>query len=785
MTTTGEIKVITQPPGYLGEPTPEEWINLRMNKPTHLCVNNGDNWCGIVMNPKVFFTSIVIIWTFIIWAMTDPDGARDATGKMDGWITKQLGWVYVCGINIFFVLSMYLVVSKYGDLRLAKNQNEKPDFTYATWFSMLFSAGIGIGLFFWGVGEPVLHYGWPSRYTHNYMQECTDDNTATSCFTVESRHARAMWGMNIAWYHWGFAASSCYVVVGLPIAYYHYRYGKDLTMRTALWPLLGNRINGWMGDASEVLAIIGTMYGVCTSLGLGVQQLAAGFQRMNPDIENEPGKSTQLYIIWGVTVIATISVMAGLERGIRRISEVTFILGIFILGMLFFMDNVWFILEYFIEEVGFHINHLFELSFAAQAFELWMPSASTDLINTGGFDWAYDWLTLDYWAGNWSIFYWAWWVSWAPFVGLFIARISKGRTVREFILGNMFVPTVLTCIWFSVFGGAGLNHQIKAENAGLTCADCYEPYGNFTHGTYQNGCQLLICRGWFVEEMMFDMLEMYPLRDFMVFISTLCMALYFVTSSDSASTVIDSMASNGLAEGPIWQRVFWAITEGATAHAVLQSGGRDALKALRSISIIAAFPFCILMIAMAYTFVRFLKAENDPEFQKKIKDKREWNINIFDASAQVVVNTLTVGATGVCGEFGETATALFAGPILQNRARSKVGSSNIFWLVLFVVSYILLLVFTICTLAHWRGAIAMTAISWVFYISVGTANRMLIREKLNIAGTCLGDTCTFMWCGPFAVFQEYMAAVKGQIRGWGPNDMVIKEQDTEMNILAL
>merc|ERR1719419_1893763 len=725
------------------------------------------------MNPKVFFSSIAIIWSFIIWAMTDPDGARKATGKMDSWITKQFGWVYVGGINMFFFVCMYLVVSKYGDLRLAKDANEKPDFTYATWFSMLFSAGIGIGLFFWGVGEPILHYGWVSRFNHNYMQECTDPNTASSCFTVESRHARAMSAMNIAWYHWGFGASSCYVIVGLPIAYYHYKYGQSLTMRTALYPLLGNRINGWIGDSVEILAIIGTMYGVVTSLGLGVQQIASGLQRMNEDISNEAGGPTQVWIIWFVTAIATISVMTGLEVGIRRISEFTFVIGIFVLAMLLFMDNVWFIVEYFVEEIGYHINHMPETSFATEGFGMWLPAASsTDLANQEGYSGA----SLLGWGGNWTIFYWAWWISWAPFVGLFIARISRGRTIREFVLGNMVVPTVLTCIWLSVFGGAGLNQQIQAENAGMTCEDCYQDK-NMTLGVYINGCQLLICRGWSVDQMLFDLLEMYPLRDFMVFVTTVGISLYFVTSSDSASSVIDAMASNGQAEGPIWQRVFWAVTEGATAHAVLKAGGADALKALRSIAIIAAFPFCLLMFAMAFTFLRFLKAENDPEFQKTLKDKKEWNINIFDAGAQVIVNTVTLGATGVCGDIGDTATALVAGPLLQHRAQSKVGTGNLCWPIMFVVAYVSLVVFTICTMANARGAIALTGGSWLLYVSIGTANRMQIRESLNIGGTCLGDTCTFMWCGPFAIFQEYMAAVKGQIRGWGPNANGLVEVD--------
>lgn len=784
-----EDKLDNKPPTYEPEPTPEEWINRRMNKPTHVCVNEGDQWCGIVMNPKVFFCSLAIIWSFIIWSMVDADGSYEETSKWQGWITKQLGWVYVGGINVFFLVCCYLVLSKYGDLRLAKDDDEKPDFSYASWFSMLFSAGIGIGLFFWGVGEPILHYGWVSRVNHNFMQVCTDERivedgittyagTATSCFTVESRHERAMRAMNIAWYHWGFGASSVYVIVGLPIAYYHYKYGQALTMRTALYPLLGNRVNGWIGDAVEISAIIGTMFGIVTSLGLGVQQIATGLQRMNSDISNEEGGSTQIWIIWGVTIIATISVMTGLEVGIRRISEFTFVIGIFVLAMVLFMDNCWFIIEYFVEEVGFHINHMFETSFAAEGFGMWLHPASTDLINqTGGFSFAG---FLETWGGYWTIFYWAWWISWAPFVGLFIARISRGRTIREFVLGNMVVPTILTCVWLCVFGGAGLNQQIQAENAGMTCADCYDDAG-----AYINGCQMLICRGWSADAMLYDLLERYPMRDFMVFVATLGISLYFVTSSDSASSVIDAMASNGQLEGPIWQRVFWAVTEGATAHAVLHSGGGNALRALRAVSIVAALPFCILMFAMAFTFLRFLKAENDPEFQKAIKDKKEWNINIFDAGAQVVVNTVTLGATGICGDIGDTATALVAGPILQHRAHSEVGGGNPCWLIMFVVAYLLLVIFTICTMADARGAIALTGASWILYVTIGTANRMHIREKLNIGGTCLGDTCTFMWCGPFAIFQEYMAAVKGQIRGWGPNanglvDTTVKSADKDL-----
>jgi choline/carnitine/betaine transport len=730
----------------------EHWMNRFMPRPSQVSVNPNNKIIGIDLNPRVFFLSLILLWSFIIWANVDTDGCREETSKAQNWITKQWGWIYTSSLTIFMIVMFYLMFSKYGDLRLAKDENDKPDFTMATWFSMLFSAGIGIGLFFWGVAEPVLHYGWVSRVNHNYMQECTDNKTASSCFTLESRHARALWGMNIAWFHWGLAPSATYLAVGLPIAYYHYKYGRDLTMRTGLWPLLGNRVNGWIGDLAEVSAIIGTMFGVCTSLGLGVQQIAAGLQRMDSNITNEVGGSTQIWIIWLVTIIAMASVVTGLHVGIRRISELTFILGTIVLAMILFMGNTWFIIDFFFEELGFHINHLPGLSLASQGFEIWWPTASSDLINTGGFNWAAEYLTLDYWAGSWTIFYWAWWVSWAPFVGLFIARISKGRTIRQFVLGNMVVPTILSSVWFTIFGGAGLNQQIQAENAGMTCSDC-EADGE----TYINGCQLLICRGWSAGEMFYDLLELFPLTNFMTFISTVSIILYFVTSSDSASSTIDQMASNGNAEGPMWQRIFWAVTEGATAHTVLAVGGKEALQALRSVSIIAAMPFCILMLIMVSTFVRFLATEDDPAFHEKRDARDEWGMNIFDAGARVIMGTVTLGATG--DSCLHTSSALLLTPYLQSISQTRIGEHSMVWFFGFTFSFLLLVVCTIMTLFHVEGAVPLVGVAWVIFVAVGVSNRMKIRERLNIRGTWVEDFVTFMCCGPFAAYQEFNSAM--------------------------
>jgi len=722
----------------------KNWSMTEKGRPSSISLNP-DTIFGVEMNPRVFFISLIAIWGFIIWANVDTDGCKEQTDKANGWITKQLGWVYVGGLTVFMIWSLYLAFSKYGNLRLAKDENVKPDFSLATWFSMLFSAGVGIGLFFYGVGEPVVHYGWAHRMNHYFMKECTADNTPTSCFTTESRHARSLLGMNIAWFHWGLAPSATYVAVGLPIAYYHYKHGLDLTMRTGLYPLIGNRINGWIGDLCEIFAIIGTMFGVCTSLGLGVEQITAGFQRLDSNITNETGGSTQIWIIWIVTLVATISVITGLEVGIRRISEVTFILGIIVMSMVFFMDNTWFILGFFTEMIGFHINNLPAISFASFGYETWVGIDKNDYAVQD----KYTGPGLNNFGSNWTLFYWGWWISWAPFVGLFIARISKGRTIREFILGNMIVPTILTSMWFSVFGGAGLRQQIEAENAGMTCADCLGD-----DGAYIQGCQLLICRGWGAYEMFFDLLEMYPLRDFMTCISTISLVLYFVTSSDSASSVIDQMSANGKVEGPVWQRVFWAVTEGATAHAVLSVGGADALKSLRSVSIIAALPFCIIMFMMIWGFLRFLAEENDPSFRNGLESRKNWNMNIFDAAARVVMGTLTLGMSG--DNPIATSSSLVATPYIQSRSRAQAGGNTCMSLFGIILSFLLLVIFTILCLAHVDGAVPMVGTAWIAFVAVGVANRLTIREAFKIRGTCFGDFFSFLFCGPCAAYQEFM-----------------------------
>lgn len=578
--------------------------------------------------------------------------------------------------------------------------------------------------------------------------------------------------MNISWYHWGFGASCCYVIVGLPIAFYSYKLGQPLTMRTAFYPMMGDRINGWWGDLVELCSVVGTVYGVCTSLGLGVTQIAGGLTRIDNNIDNS-SLGVKLVIIWVITAIATCSVVTGLEVGIRRISEINFILGLFILGMIFFFGEWTYLLDFGISEWGYHLNYMFSLSFANDGIYRGVGVSPDDILKADGqFDWDNHGSNMESWMGSWTVFYWAWWISWSPFVGLFIARISKGRTIREFILGNMFVPTLLTCVWLLVFGGMGMYYQMKAEDAGMTCSEC-EALVGYAEGHI--GCMKLSCRGWDADKMLFDMIELFPMKDFMTVVTTLGISLYFVTSSDSASAVIDQISSNGELEGPIWQRVFWAVTEGLTATVVLASAGNDAaaganaLKALRSISLISSLPFSIIMLMMAVVFLTYLNTSQDPKALRTARQKKQFNINIFDSFARSICNSFCCcwwsKKTG--DAFPHSLVAVFFPGLLQLSNLKFLGGNMFMWGLALIVPNLGLWVFGIMYECDVDGAFALYGVSWMAFFCVGVALRYNIREKLNIKGSIVGDLCTWMWCGSAAVYQEFMALQKGQVTRWG------------------
>ena len=386
-----------------------------------------------------------------------------------------------------------------------------------------------------------------------------------------------------------------------------FRNDVPMTMRSCLYPLIGNKIYGTLGDIIDTLSIVCTMFGVCTSLGLGVVQINAGIRRVNPNVE--VSVSNQIIIIWSITAIATVSVISGIKVGIRRLSEICFAFGMFIMLYVFFYDDTWFLLNLYVQSIGYYFQWFVQLGFHTDAF--------AQLGN------APDGKQATNWMDDWTIFYWGWWIAWSPFVGMFIARISRGRTIKEFINYTMTLPVLYSFMWFCIFGGAGIKMERDAAIANITCSS---PLGGANSTASFNGLYRLSCRA--KSDMWFDVIQQYGLSPhvgtFMSVVSLVSLVLYFVTSSDSGSLIIDTLGSNGDPEPPVIQRIFWALTEGAAATALLSAGGVHALKALQAVSVSSGLIYTVILNFMCIALWRSLKIEsgdldpNGPKFSSDL-----------------------------------------------------------------------------------------------------------------------------------------------------------------------
>lgn len=488
------------------------------------------------VNPVVFFVSAGAMLAFVVFGAIAPDFAGDVFGQLQAFIVDTFGWFYVLSATIFLVFVLYLLFSRYGNIRLG-DDSSKPEFKNASWFAMLFSAGMGIGLVFWGVAEPIFHYMGPPVGAGETPEAMTQ-------------------AMRYTFYHWGLHPWAIYIVLGLSIAYFHYRHKLPLAPRSIFYPLLGERINGPIGHGIDILAVVATLFGIATSLGLGATQINTGLSVVAGVPE---GTGSQLLIIAVITLIATISVVTGVKKGVKLLSETNLVMaGLLLLFLLVFGPTV-FLLELFVTSVGDYFQNLLQLSFWTDAGD-----------RTEG------------WLASWTLFYWGWWISWAPFVGVFIARISKGRTIREFILGVLLVPTGMTFLWLTVFGGTGLHIDLFGD-------------GGIAAATTEN-----------VTLSLYAVLDQLPLTLLTSLIATVLVAVFFITSSDSGSLVIDMITAGGKTGAPKVQRVFWAVTEGAIAAVLLLAGG---LEALQTASITAGLPMAVLMLVMCLTLLKALRVE--------------------------------------------------------------------------------------------------------------------------------------------------------------------------------
>jgi len=494
------------------------------------------------IHPVVFPVSATVIIAFVLWGSLAPDGAMEVLGSVREWITETLGWFFIAAVATFLVFLFFLILGKYANVRLGPDDS-RPDYSYLTWFAMLFSAGMGIGLVFWGVAEPIFHFIDAPR-------------------TEGGSEAAALDAMTLTFHHWGLGAWSVYAVLGLSLAYFGYRHNLPMTIRSALYPLIGNKIHGWQGNLVDVLAIFGTMFGIATSLGLGVSQINAG---LNSAFDVPIGTGVQVALIAIITLAATISVVSGLDKGIRRLSELNITLAGLLLLFVAVAGPTMLLLGAYVENLGNYIFNFVDLMF-------WSGSYSADEAG---------------WLSAWTIFYWAWWISWAPFVGSFIARISRGRTIREFILGVLLVPSLVSFLWFTVMGNSGILFQSDGS------ADIY--------GAMEDA-------GFDESLAMFAMLDALPFSLLTTVVTIFVITVFFVTSSDSGSFVIDMIASGGSLNPPVGLRIFWALSEGAVAAVLLVAGG---LGALQAGAIATGLPFTVvLLIVMAGVF-KGLRSERD------------------------------------------------------------------------------------------------------------------------------------------------------------------------------
>ncbi|MEX0942293.1 MAG: BCCT family transporter, partial [Pseudomonadales bacterium] len=490
----------------------------------------------ISFDPPVFYTSTAVLLVLVVGAALWPDATSELFQAMQNGIVENASWYYVLVVAIILFSVLILSVTRLGDIKLGPDHAE-PDYSLISWFAMLFSAGMGIGLMFFGVAEPVMHFLTPPR---------GDPGTVDA-----AREA-----MKLSFFHWGVHAWAMYAIVALILAYFGFRHQLPLTLRSALYPLIGERIYGPIGTAVDVFAIIGTVCGVATSLGFGVLQINSGLAHL---FDIPSNTTVQVILIVVTTGLATISVVLGLDVGIKRLSEINIVLAFALLVAVLSLGPTILLMQAFVQNTGSYISEIVDKTFNLYAYD------PTD------------------WMGGWTIFYWGWWMSWSPFVGLFIARISRGRTIREFVIGAMIGPTLFTLLWMTIFGNSAIN---LIMNEGIT---------ELGEAVQADSSVAL-----------FMFFENFPMSELLSFVAVIMVIVFFVTSADSGAMVVNMLSSHGQDNTPIAQRIFWTATIGIIAIVLLLAGG---LPSLQTAAIASAFPFSFALLAAIWGFTRALRTD--------------------------------------------------------------------------------------------------------------------------------------------------------------------------------
>jgi BCCT family betaine/carnitine transporter len=504
---------------------------------------------GLDIHNRVFMISGLVIVAFVALTLMFQNQVAPVFGSIRGWLTSNLDWFFIISGNIFVVVCLGLAVSPLGKVRLGGTE-AKPDYSYAGWFSMLFAAGMGIGLMFYGVSEPLAHFGTSMGGTSVENGVRTDwAPLGAAAGDPEAAHRLAM---AATIYHWALHPWAIYAILALGLALFSFNKGLPLTIRSVFYPLLGERVWGWPGHIIDILAVLATMFGLATSLGLGASQAAAGLNHL---FGISMGTTTQIVLVIGITAIALTSVLAGLDAGVKRLSEINMVLAILLLLFVLIVGPTLALITGFFSNIGAYLGNLPALA---------NPFGREDANFSQG----------------WTAFYWAWWISWSPFVGMFIARVSRGRTVREFIISVLIVPSLACTLWMTVFGDTAILQVVK--DSYTTAADADLPL------------------------QIFAMLEALPLAQITSFLAIILVVVFFVTSSDSGSLVIDVISAGGKVDAPAPQRVFWCTFEGLVAIALILGGG---LVALQAMAVSTGFPFTIVLLIATVSVIKGLSTE--------------------------------------------------------------------------------------------------------------------------------------------------------------------------------
>ncbi|WP_028672646.1 BCCT family transporter [Saccharospirillum impatiens] len=504
---------------------------------------------GLDIHNRVFLISGLSVIAFVLLTLMFQDSVGPMFGNLRDWLTGNLDWFFIISGNIFVLVCLFLIVSPMGKVRIG-GTDATPDYSYAGWFSMLFAAGMGIGLMFYGVSEPMSHFASSLGGVASEGGVRTD--WAPLGGAMGDAAAAERLGMAATIYHWGLHPWAIYAVLALALALFSFNKGLPLTVRSIFYPLLGERVWGWPGHLIDILAVFSTLFGLATSLGIGASQASAG---LNYLFGVPLGATTEVLLVIGITAIALVSVVAGLDAGVKRLSEINMSLAVLLLLFVILVGPTVAILTGFVGNLWGYVQNIPALS---------MPFGRED----------------DNFRQGWTAFYWAWWISWSPFVGMFIARVSRGRTVREFMVSVLLIPSAACVLWMTAFGGTAIDQFVN---------DGYEAVSNSA-----------------LELQLFAMLDVMPFAQITSFIAIVLVIVFFVTSSDSGSLVIDTITAGGKVNAPTPQRVFWATFEGLVAIALILGGG---LVALQAMSVSTGAPFTIVLLLCCVSLFKGLASE--------------------------------------------------------------------------------------------------------------------------------------------------------------------------------